>query len=82
MLALSLVLQLLGACVALFAVARAAYYPFWAAGADPAELARSWGGPSPLGATLAHWVLAAALAAAGWVVLRIGSRQRLVATGR
>ena len=79
---LGLVLQALGAGVVLFAVARAAYYPFWAAGAAPADLARSWGGPSPLGATLAHWVIAAVLAAAGWSVLQLGSRWRLEATGR
>ena len=38
---------------------RALYYPFWAAGASHAELARSWGGPGPVGATLVHWIVAA-----------------------
>ncbi len=55
-------LQLLRAfavVVLVFVVARAAWYPFWAMTADRDELARSWGGPSPFGATVAHWLVAA-----------------------
>lgn len=47
------------ALVLLFALGRAIYYPFWAAGAKRDALARSWGGPGPVGATLAHWLVAA-----------------------
>lgn len=66
----------LAAIVIVFAVARAVYYPFWAAGASRQALERSWGGPGAVGATLAHWFVAAAtvvLAYAAIVVLeRIG----------
>lgn len=47
------------ALVIVFAVARAVYYPFWAAGASREALERSWGGPTAVGATLAHWLVAA-----------------------
>ena len=47
------------AVVLVFALARAIYYPFWAAMASTVELERSWGGPSALGATLVHWIVAA-----------------------
>lgn len=47
------------AIVSVFALARAIYYPFWAAGASREELERSWGGPSAIGATLVHWLVAA-----------------------
>jgi hypothetical protein len=46
-------------------IGRAAWYPFWAATADHPRLARSWGGPTPVGATVAHWVVAVAIVAAG-----------------
>ena len=46
--------------ILVFAAARTIYYPFWAAGASRDELGRSWGGPSVLGATVAHWAVAAA----------------------
>jgi hypothetical protein len=49
----------IAALVLLFSLARAAYYPFWAAGASREALDRSWGGPSPVGATLAHSLVAA-----------------------
>jgi hypothetical protein len=49
----------LAALVIVFAVARAVYYPFWAAGASREALERSWGGPGAVGATLAHWLVAA-----------------------
>lgn len=49
------------AVVLLFVIARAAWFPIWAAGADTDQLARSWGGPNPLWATLAHWVVAAVI---------------------
>jgi hypothetical protein len=48
----------LAALVIVFALARA-YYPFWAVGASREALERSWGGPGAVGATLAHWVVAA-----------------------
>lgn len=47
------------AIVCLFVLARAIYYPFWATGASRDELERSWGGPSAIGATLVHWLVAA-----------------------
>jgi hypothetical protein len=47
------------AIVSVFALARAICYPFWAAGASREELERSWGGPSAIGATLVHWLVAA-----------------------
>lgn len=52
------VLEVLAVVAIAFTVGRAAYYPFWAAQATHAELARSWGGPGPVGATLAHWAVA------------------------
>jgi len=39
-------------------------------------LARSWGGPSPVGATLAHWAVGAVTVAAGWLLVRLGLRLR------
>jgi hypothetical protein len=47
------------AIVLVFALARAIYYPFWAAGASRDELERSWGGPGAVGATVVHWLVAA-----------------------
>lgn len=47
------------ALVIAFSIARAVYYPFWAAGASQQALERSWGGPSAVGATLVHWLVAA-----------------------
>lgn len=52
-------LRLGAALMLLFVIARAAWFPIWAAGADSEQLARSWGGPNPLWATLAHWLVAA-----------------------
>jgi hypothetical protein len=60
----------------LFALGRSAYYPFWAMNAAEDALARSWGGPSPVGATLVHWAVAAALAGLGWGLLRAGRTLR------
>jgi hypothetical protein len=70
------VIRLVGALTAGYAVARAAWYPFWAAGASAEELHRSWGGPTAVGATLVHWVVAAALIATGWALLRLARRLR------
>jgi hypothetical protein len=67
---------LVGGLTAAFAVARAAWYPFWAAEASAEDLGRSWGGPTAVGATLAHWAVAAALLAAGWALLRLAGRLR------
>ena len=71
-----LLLLILGGAILVFGVARAIYYPFWAAGASDAELARSWGGPSPIGATAAHWLVAAILGAVGVFAIRAGNRWR------
>jgi hypothetical protein len=62
---------------------RAVYYPFWAFGARPAELAHSWGGPTPAGATLVHWLVVALILVAGDLVLRVGGLvQRHLLFGR
>lgn len=65
------VLRLGAVLVLVFVVARAAYFPVWAAGANNDQLARSWGGPNPLLATLAHWLVAGVVGAicVGLVVL-------------
>jgi hypothetical protein len=58
-----------------FVVARAIYYPFWAAGASPEQLDQSWGGPSAVGATLVHWLVAAAVMIVSYaVILVLGPR--------
>ena len=57
------ILRAAAAVVLVFVVARAAWYPVWAAGADADELARSWGGPNPIGATVAHWLVAGLIGA-------------------
>lgn len=68
------------AIVCLFVVGRAIYYPFWAAGATRDQLERSWGGPSAVGATLVHWLVATATFAVMYGVIlatdRLGSRSR------
>jgi hypothetical protein len=71
-----LLLQGVGALAVVFGLARAVWYPFWAAGAAQADLARSWGGPTAVGATLAHWCVAAALVAAGGGLFLLGRRWR------
>ena len=58
----------------MFAAARAIYYPFWAAGASRDELDRSWGGPGALGATVAHWAVAAATIAVMYAVIVLMER--------
>jgi hypothetical protein len=63
------------ALVLVFSLARAAYYPFWAAGASPDELARSWGGPSALGATLVHWLVAGAVIVVSYAVIVFAERR-------
>jgi hypothetical protein len=63
------------ALVLVFSVARAAYYPFWAAGASPEELDRSWGGPSAVGATLVHWLVAAVVIAVSYAVIVFAERR-------
>lgn len=62
------------AVVLVFVVARAAWYPLWAAGADTDELARSWGGPNPIGATVAHWLVAALIGAVCVGVVLLSTR--------
>jgi hypothetical protein len=63
------------ALVLVFSLARAAYYPFWAAGASPDELARSWGGPSALAATLVHWLVAAGITVVSYAVIVFAERR-------
>jgi hypothetical protein len=63
------------ALVLVFSLARAAYYLFWAAGASPDELARSWGGPSALGATLVHWLVAGAVIVVSYAVIVFAERR-------
>jgi hypothetical protein len=60
--------------VLVFSLSRAAYYPFWAAGASE-ELDRSWGGPSAVGATLVHWLVAAALILVAYAVILLVDRR-------
>jgi len=64
----------LAALVIVFAVARAVYYPFWAAGASRAALERSWGGPGAVGATLAHWLVAAVTIVVAYVTIVVLER--------
>jgi hypothetical protein len=61
----------LAALVLVFALARAVYYPFWASGASREALDRSWGGPSAIGATLVHWLVAFATMAVMYLVIAI-----------
>jgi hypothetical protein len=68
------------ALILVFAAARAIYYPFWAAGASRDELDRSWGGPGAVGATLAHWAVAAATIAVMYAVILL--MERLAASRR
>ena len=49
----------MAALVLSFSLARAIYYPFWATSTSRDALERSWGGPSAVGATLVHWLVAA-----------------------
>jgi hypothetical protein len=63
------------ALVLVFSLARAAYYPFWAAGASPEELDRSWGGPSAVGATLVHWLFAIVVVLVTYAVILLGDRR-------
>jgi hypothetical protein len=62
------------ALVLVFALARAIYYPFWAAAASRAELERSWGGPSAVGATLVHWIVAAVTIVVTYGLIRLMER--------
>jgi hypothetical protein len=62
------------ALILVFAAARAIYYPFWAARASRDELDRSWGGPGTLGATVAHWAVAAATIAVMYAVILLMER--------
>ena len=43
-------------------------------GASPEELERSWGGPSSVGATLVHWLVAAAVIAVSYAVILFAER--------
>ena len=65
----------IGLALMAFAIGRSAYYPFWAARASHDQLARSWGGPSAVGATAVHWLVALPIIAAG-IVLIVRCRPR------
>jgi hypothetical protein len=62
------------ALILVFAAARTIYYPFWAAGASRDELDRSWGGPSALGATVAHRAVTAATITVMYAVIVLMER--------
>ena len=72
----AVLLEVLGGLMVAFTAVRALSYPFWAAQATHAELARSWGGPGAVGATLAHWAVALPTLAVGWLLLGLGVRLR------
>jgi hypothetical protein len=57
-----------------FSLARAVYYPYWAIAASPEELERSWGGPSAVGATLVHWLVAAVVIAVSYAIILFADR--------
>lgn len=63
------------ALIIVFSLGRAVYYPFWAFGAPPDELERSWGGPSALGATLVHWLVAAVVTVVAYAVILLVERR-------
>jgi hypothetical protein len=63
------------ALVLVFSLARAAYYPLWAAGASPEELARSWGGPGAVGAILVHWLVAIVVVLVSYAVILLVDRR-------
>lgn len=51
----SVPLLLVGTALIIETIVEGVWYAFWAASASHAALARSWGGPSAVGATLVHW---------------------------
>lgn len=53
-----------------FVIARSLYYPFGAFRAAQEDLAASWGGPTPLGATAAHWLIGTLIVVLSYLVLR------------
>ena len=57
-----------------FSLARTVSYPFWAIGASPEELERSWGGPSAVGATIVHWLVAAVVIVVSYAVILFAER--------
>lgn len=73
-LAIALVVNV-AALILVFSLARAIYYPFWAIGASREELERSWGGPSAVGATLVHWLVAAAVTMVSYAVILFAERR-------
>jgi hypothetical protein len=64
------------ATVIVYSIGRAVYYPFWAANAPRDQLSDSWGGPSAIGATVVHCLIALALTGAAYAVMRVGLRWR------
>jgi hypothetical protein len=58
-----------------FSLGRAIWYPFWAAGASSEELDRSWGGPSAVGATLVHWLVAVVVIVVAYAVILLVERR-------
>ncbi|MBF6331505.1 hypothetical protein [Nocardia transvalensis] len=67
--------RLVGYLLCGYALVYAVYYGIWAASASHDELARSWGGPTAVGATLVHWALLAVFGGAGWLLLRYARRR-------
>jgi hypothetical protein len=59
----------LGVSLLALAGGRSIYYPFWAAQASHRQLGRSWGGPSPFGATAVHWLVALPIVVIGIVFI-------------
>lgn len=72
-LAIALVVNV-AAFLLVFSLARAVYYPFWAIAASPEQLERSWGGPSAVGATLVHLLVAAAVIVVSYAVILFAER--------
>jgi len=71
-----LLLEFVGVLAIATTGARALYYPFWAVQATHDELARSWGGPGALGATLVHWAVAAGTFVVASLLIRLGRSLR------
>ena len=64
----------------IFTLVRMVYYPFWALSAPAADLRHSWGGPTPAGATLVHWLVGFLVSLAFFPQTSRGLMLTLVAT--
>jgi len=67
-------MALIGAGLVIITIIEGVWYPFWAAHASHAALARSWGGPSAAGATLVHWLVGLIPLIIGLLLFRAGRR--------